>query len=152
MPTPGSTAKILALSALAALTLVGPMVPATHGQETVRGLSLFPGPETTGVVPRVETLPHPEHAYTAGAVGATLVVWPFREAWCAFGEFGGFIVGSVVRTMVWGATFGDQFRTGPTLERAGNNLIENNCSYPLHVTADELKRAVTQPEDATATR
>jgi hypothetical protein len=143
---------MLAASSLATLAALTAPIPAAHGQEVVRGLSLFPGRETTGVIPRVETFPHPDLAYTAGAVGATLVVFPFREAWCALGEFGGFIVGSVVRTMVWGATLGDQLGAGPTLERAGNTLVEHNCSHPLYVTADELRRSQVPHEGETVAR
>lgn len=149
---PSRVSTILAASGLLTLVFLGPLTASTYAQETVRGISLFPGPETIGLVPRVETLEHPEAAYTVGAVGATLVVFPFREAWCAFGEFTGFIVGSVARTMVWMATFGDQFGTGPTLEWTGNTLIERHCSYPLYVTADELKRSVSQQESATTAR
>jgi len=111
-----------------------------------------PGPETTGVVPKVEVLPHPEAAYTAGAVGATLVVFPFREGWCAFGEFSGFIVGTVVRSMVWAATFGDQVGGGPTLERFGNTVVERTCAYPLYVTPGDIKRWQSPQEAASAAR
>ena len=134
-------AKTLTAMAFATSMLLGPLAPATHGQEAVRGISLFPGPETTGVVPKVEVLQYPEAAYTLSAVGATLTSFPFKEGWCAFGEFSGFIVGSVVRTMVWMATFGDQFGTGPTLERFGTTTVERTCAYPLYVTADDFKRA-----------
>ncbi len=147
---PSRAPKSLAAIGLAASILLGLMAPATHGQEPVRGISLFPGPETTGVAPKVEVLPHPDAAYTAGAVGASLVVFPFREAWCAFGEFSGFVVGSVVRSMVWAATFGDQVGSGPTLDRIGDTLIERHCAYPLYVTADELKRSQSPQEASTA--
>ena len=140
--------KTLAGIDFAATILLGPLALAAHGQEPIRGISLFPGRETSGVVPKVEVLPQPEAAYTAGAVSASLVRFPFVEAYCAFGEFSGFIVGSVVRTMVWGATFGDQFGTGPTLERAGNTAVERTCAYPLYVTADELKRSQLPQEAA----
>jgi len=144
--------KTLAAIAFATSMLLGPLAPATHGQEPVRGISLFPGPETTGVVPKVEVLPHPEAAYTAGAVGATLVVFPFREGWCAFGEFSGFIVGTVVRSMVWAATFGDQVGGGPTLERFGNTVVERTCAYPLYVTPGDIKRWQSPQEAASAAR
>jgi len=144
--------KTLAGIAFATSMLLGPLAPATRGQEPVRGISLFPGPETTGVVPKVEVLPHPEAAYTAGAVGATLVVFPFREGWCAFGEFSGFIVGTVVRSMVWAATFGDQVAGGPTLERFGNTVVERTCAYPLYVTPGDIKRWQSPQEAASAAR
>jgi len=146
------TPKSLAAIGLAASMLLGPLAPAAHGQEPVRGISLFPGPETAGVAPRVEVLPHPEAAYTVAAAGATFVTFPFREAWCAFGEFSGFIVGSVFRSMIWAATFGDQVDSGPTLEWIGNTVVERTCSSPLYVTADEIKRSQLPQEAASAAR
>jgi hypothetical protein len=136
-----TTSKTLAGIALVTSIILGTLAPAAQGQEMVRGISLFPDRETTGVVPKVEVLRYPEPVYPAAAVGATLVSFPFKEGWCAFGEFSGFIVGTVVRSMVWAATFGDQFGAGRTLEQTGNGMIERTCAYPLYVTADDFKRA-----------
>jgi len=131
--------------------LLGPLAPATQGQEPIRGIALFPSQESARVLPKTEVLPHPEAAYTVAAVGATAITFPFKETWCVIGELNGFIIGSVARSMVWAATFGDRLGVGATLEKIGNTAMERTCAYPLYVTAEEIKRTQV-PQDAPAAR
>jgi hypothetical protein len=134
-----SAARLPAIGLAALLLLAGPLAMPGYGQESGRGISLFPEPETERVVPKAETLPLPESVYVSGAVVANLVTFPYTEAWCAAGEILGFLVGSVARSVVWAATLGDQIESGEGFDRAGTFIVENGCRYPLFITPEKIK-------------
>ena len=150
MATRASNAVSLGAVGLAALLLTGPLALPSYGQEPVRGISLFPGPETEGVVPKAEVPPLPESAYVAAALLASLVTLPQLEAWCVASEILGFFVGSVLRVAVWTATFGDQVGSSEGLDRLGRAVVENGCGYSLIVTVEDLKKG-QPPEERPAT-
>lgn len=139
MPTLASSHKNLVVIGLAALLVTGPLVLPSHGQ-SIRGISLFPEPETNGIVPTHQALPQPEAAYFVGAIGASLVTFPYREALCAGTEGLGFVVGSVIRTVVWIGTAGDQIGSGEWFNRTGHAIVEIGCGDTVFITPEDLKQ------------
>lgn len=139
MTTPGSSHRSLVAIGLATLLATGPLALASHGQ-SIRGISLFPEPETNGVVPTHQVLPQPEAAYVVGAIGASLVTFPYREALCAGTEGIGFVVGSVFRAVVWIATAGDQIGSGEWFNRTGHAIVEIGCGDTVFITPEDLKQ------------
>ena len=126
---------------LAALLIAGPLAAPSHGQEAVRGISLFPGTETPGVIPQTEPAPTlPEPVYEAGAFIATLTALPFRLAWCTVGDMVGFAVGTVLRLPVWTATAGERLASGEGLDSVGRAVVETTCPDSLVVTPTDLKQ------------
>lgn len=150
MATRASHTCRLTAVGLAALLIAGPLALPSHAQEPVRGISLFPGPETRGVVPKAEVPPLPESAYVAAAFLASLATFPHRVTWCLLGEGLGFFVGSVLRVPVWIATAGDRLGSSEGLDRLGTAMVETGCGDSLVVTSGDLKRWQPQEERATA--
>jgi len=146
MTTRAPKAGNVAAAGLAALLLAGPLALASHAQEPIRSISLFPGPGTEGVSPRAEIPPLPEPAYVAAAAAASLATVPHRMASCLASDVVGFFFGSVLRTFVWVATIGDQVGSGEGFERVGEAIVENGCGNSLIVTAEDLKRWQPQGE------
>lgn len=143
MTTRASNAASLAAGGLAALLLSGPLALPSHAQEPIRGIALFPGPETAGVVPKTEVSPQPESFYVAGAAMASVTVFAPWEGGCLVGEFLGFVVGSVLRVPVWAATLGDQLGSSEGLDRLGRFVVEKACVDSFVVTTADLKREPT---------
>ena len=137
----------LAACGLVALLLTGP--PA-HAQEPIRGISVFPEAETTGVIPNTTISEPPEFSYVVDAVLAKGFMFPAMTVKCLSGDILGFFVGSVFRVPVWTATLGDRTGIGERLDRLGTTIVEKACSESLFMSPGDLERVDPSPEPMTA--
>lgn len=137
----------LAACGLVALVLIGS--PA-HAQEPIRGISVFPEAETTGVIPKTTTSEPPELSYVVEAVLANVFRSSAMRVTCLSGDILGFFVGSVFRVPVWTATLGDRTGIGKGLDRLGTTIVEKACSEFRFMSPGDLERVDPSPEPMAA--
>ncbi|MBI1846547.1 MAG: hypothetical protein HY294_02585 [Candidatus Rokubacteria bacterium] len=130
-----------ALLALAALLVDATLARPSHGEQPIRGLSLFPVPETQAVAPGPEVRSPDESVNDPRAIATRLAFPPLMGA-CLAGDIIGFWIGSVggslVRLPVWIATLGHA-TGGEWLDNLGTTVVATTCWDTVYVPAPDLR-------------